>query len=224
MSAASCSANAITGMFSSKKTTVVSYTNREKLSNSGAFNSDCIVDELYWFDDTKSAGNSLKTFYDKTGVQPYVVLLAYDASLTSDAAKEDYANDYYNKHIDDENSFLFIYFAEKDQDNEVGYMCYVCGDNARSVMDSEAVDIFWEFIDQYWYDDISTDDLFETVFTKTAKTIMDGSSTASSGFGKVVRNVLIIVVVVILAVVIIKKISKKETNSKPTDSNPNILN
>jgi hypothetical protein len=226
VAAGSCSSSNYNDSYLSDKAPV-STISREKLTASGSFDSNCIVDELDWFENTKSSGKALKTFYDKTGVQPYVVLLSYDSSLTSDDAKEEYANDYYYKNIDNEDSFLFVYFAEQDQDNEVGYMCYVCGNNARTVMDSEAVDIFWDYIDSYWYSDMSTDELFETVFTKTANSIMGtASSDSSSRLGKTFRNILIIAIVIIAAVIIAKRINKK-SDTKDADAakdNPNILN
>lgn len=146
--------------------------NREKLNSGVSFDSNCIIDELDWFDSVSKAGTCLKTFYDKTGVQPYIVLLQYHPELTTDSQKEEYAQDYYENNIDNESTFLYMYFAEKDQDNDVGYMCYVSGIQVDSVMDAEAVDIFWEYLDRNWYSDMSTDELFEIAFTKTAETIM----------------------------------------------------
>lgn len=146
--------------------------NREKLSTGVSFDSNCIIDELNWFDSVSKTGARLKTFYDKTGVQPYIVLLQYHPELTTDSQKEEYAQDYYENNIDNESTFLYMYFAEEDQDNDVGYMCYVNGIQVDSVMDAEAVDIFWEYLDRNWYSDMSTDELFEKAFTKTAETIM----------------------------------------------------
>lgn len=146
--------------------------NRDKLNSGMSFDSNCIIDELDWFDSVSRAGTRLRTFYDKTGVQPYIVLLKYHPELTTDSQKEDYALEYYDTHIDNESTFLYMYFAEQDQDNDVGYMCYVNGKQVDSVMDAEAIDIFWGYIDRYWYDDMSTDELFEKAFTKTAETIM----------------------------------------------------
>ena len=146
--------------------------NRERLNSGMSFDSNCIIDELGWFDSVSKTGTRLKTFYDKTGVQPYIVLLQYHPELTTDLQKEEYAQDYYEDHIDNESTFLYIYFAEEDQDNDVGYMCYVNGIQVDSVMDAEAVDIFWEYLDRNWYSGMSTDELFERAFTRTAEAIM----------------------------------------------------
>jgi len=146
---------------------------REKIDNDIAFSSDCILDELGWVEDPEATGESLEAFYDATGIQPYVYFKAYDASLTTDSEKEEYAFDWYEENIDNESTFLYIYFAEEDTDNDIGYMVYVNGYDIDSVMDDEAVDIFWDYVDEYWYSDLSTDDMLTEIFTSTADAIMN---------------------------------------------------
>lgn len=158
-------------------TTVVSNVVREKLENVPSFDSNCIEDELAWFDNINSAEKSLKTFYDKTGIQPYIYLKAYDASLKTNEEKEEYANKFYEENFDNENVFLYAYFAESNADEDVGYMVYVNGKQVDSIMDSEAIAIFWKNIDKYWYSDMSTDDVFINAFNNTATTIMKNSET-----------------------------------------------
>ncbi len=145
---------------------------REKLATDYNYINDCIIDELGWFDDISKTEKQLKNFWEKTGVQPYIILRDYDASLTSDSEKEQWAIDYYDNNFDAENIFLFVYFAEEDTDNDVGYMAYANGYETTSVMDSEAVEIFWNNIDKYWYTDWSTDDVFIQTFNNTADRIM----------------------------------------------------
>ena len=145
---------------------------REKLNTSHEYINDCVIDELGWFDDVSETERQLKDFWEKTGVQPYIILRNYDASLTSDSEKEQWAIDYYDDNFDTENIFLFVYFAEKDTDNDVGYMAYANGYDTTSVMDSDAVDIFWDNIDKYWYTDLSTDDVLIRAFNDTADGIM----------------------------------------------------
>ena len=146
--------------------------NREKLDSGLTFDSHCIVDEIGWFDSVASTGTKLKTFYDLTGVQPWIVLLDYHSELVTDAQKEAFAQDYYEEYIDNEATFLYMYFAEEDIDNAGGYMCYVNGRQVDSVMDEEAVNIFWDCLDRSWYSDLSTDALFADAFERTARAIM----------------------------------------------------
>lgn len=150
---------------------------RTKLTDSHSYDSNDVADDLGWFDSVSNTESRLKDFYDKTGVQPYVYLKAYDSSLTGDAEKESWAKNFYDTTLDDEDGFLFVYFAEEDQDEDVGYMAYVAGSRAQSVMDSEAVDIFWSYIDRYWSTDMSTDDVIYESFTDTATAIMHVSTT-----------------------------------------------
>jgi hypothetical protein len=67
----------------------------------------------------------LKAFYDETGVQPFIYLKGYDSSLSTDSQKTEFAEDWYEENIDDEGTFLFVYFAEPNQDEDVGFMAYV---------------------------------------------------------------------------------------------------
>ncbi|MDE7322416.1 MAG: hypothetical protein K2N73_06725 [Lachnospiraceae bacterium] len=184
--------------------------NRSKLSSGVLFDSNCIVDELGWFDSVYRAGTRLKTFYDKTGVQPYIVLLKYRPELSTDIQKENYAQEYYENHIDNEDTFLYMYFAEKDQDYDVGYMCYVNGKRVDSVMDAEAVDIFWGYIDRYWYDDLSTDALFEQAFTKTAETIMTKSKTPTDIVFVIIAGVVVICIITVITAMVVKRRNERE--------------
>ncbi len=145
---------------------------RTKLESGIAFDSDCITDELDWLDDISATGKSLETFYDLTGVQPYVYFKAYDSSLDSKSEKADFAEDWYNDNIDNEYTFLYVYFAEEESSEEVGYMYYVNGSEVDAVMDSDAIDVFWDYVDEYWYSDLSTDDMLTEIFTSTAEAIM----------------------------------------------------
>lgn len=190
--------------------------NREKLTGVAAFNADCVTDELSWFDNVNSAGGKLKAFYDKTGVQPYVYLKAYDASLTTDDAKETYANELFDQLGLNENAFLYVYFAEQDQDNDVGYMCYVNGKMVDSIMDNESIDIFWSYVDKYWYTDMSTDDMFETIYTKTANTIMEKSKTMADVL--VTLIVFVGLIAVLIGIYIVMKTKRQHEAEKAAET------
>lgn len=184
--------------------------NREKLTDIAAFDNACVVDEIQWFDNAGKAGKSLKYFWEQTGVQPYIVLRDYDPNLTTDAQKEQFCVDYYDKYIEEENAFLYMYFAEKDVDDDVGYMAYANGYRTSSIMDSEAMEIFWNNLDSYWYTDMSTDDLFERTFTKTADTIMRVSTTGAD----LLKYIIIFVGIIGAGLVAIKVIGKKRQAEK----------
>ena len=179
----------------------VSTRNREKIENPVAYTNDCVKDEIGYVEDVSALSRNLQNFYNKTGIQPYIYLKAYDASLSTDAEKEDYAKDWYDKNIDNEDTFLYVYFEDADPD-EVGYMAYVNGKEVTSVMDAEAVSIFWNYIDRYWTDgSLTMVQVFTKTFDSTAKTIMTKSTTgkdlAKKGilFGTVLVGVVAVIVI-----------------------------
>lgn len=179
----------------------VSTRNREKIENPVAYTNDCVKDEIGYVEDTSALSRNLQNFYNKTGIQPYIYLKAYDASLSTDAEKEDYAKGWYDKNIDNEDTFLYVYFEDADPD-EVGYMAYVNGKEVTSVMDAEAVSIFWNYIDRYWTDgSLTMVQVFTKTFDSTAKTIMTKSTTgkdlAKKGilFGTVLVGAVAVIVI-----------------------------
>lgn len=202
---------------SSTKSVPKSTQNRERLESGVGYDNNCIVDNIGWFDNVTKAEKSIKKFYDKTGVQPYIVLNAYDSTLLTDTAKEEYAKKWYDEHIKNESTFLYMYFAEPDTDNDVGYMAYVNGKQVSSVMDSEAIEIFCAYVDKYWYSDMSTDDMFTTIFTKTADRIMTKSTTAADVGNNAVKVIGVIVVFAGIIVVMVIRRKHKAEEAKETE-------
>lgn len=202
---------------SSTKSVPESTQNRERLESGIGYDNNCIIDNIGWFDNVTKTEKSIKKFYDKTGVQPYIVLNAYDSTLLTDTAKEEYAKKWYDEHIKNESTFLYMYFAEPDTDNDVGYMAYVNGKQVSSVMDSEAIEIFWAYVDKYWYSDMSTDDMFTTIFTKTADRIMIKSTTAADVGNNAVKVIGVIIVFAGIIVVMVIRRKHKAEEAKETE-------
>ena len=202
---------------SSTKSVPKSTQNRERLESGIGYDNNCIIDNIGWVDNVTKTEKSIKQFYDKTGVQPYIVLNAYDSTLLTDTAKEEYAKKWYDEHIKNESTFLYMYFAEPDTDNDVGYMAYVNGKQVSSVMDSEAIEIFWAYVDKYWYSDMSTDDMFTTIFTKTADRIMTKSTTAADVGNNAVKVIGVIVVFAGIIIVMVVRRKHKAEEAKETE-------
>lgn len=179
------------GVFGSKESS-----SREKLTGVSAYDADCIVDEEYWFDSPSGTGNELKEFYDETGIQPEIVIKSAGADTIglTDSEKESYAQEYFDQEGFEENTFLYMYFCEEDPDT-VGFMCYVNGKQVDSIMDSEAIEVFWNNLDKYWYQDMSTDDVFARTFQETAEQIMKKQRTGAD------IAVMLLIVTAVLAVI-----------------------
>lgn len=204
------------GQASTLSSTIV----RSKLNSVSGFDNKCVIDELNWIDNVSKTESRLKEFFNQTGVQPYILLRDYDAALTTDSEKEAWAADYYEEYIKREDAFLFVYFAEEDTDNDVGYMVYVNGLMTSSVMDSEAVDIFWNNIDRYWYTDMSTDDVLVSAFVNTGKTIM---KVPTNGWDVLKVFLIIAGIIVILIFVIIIIIIKAQRAKEKAKEDQRIL-
>lgn len=171
--------------------------NRTKLDSGRAYDPHCIDDELGWFENASSSEQRLKVFYEKTGIQPYILFAKYNPKLTTDEQKQQWAEQWYDAHIDNEDTLLFVYFAERDVDNDVGYMTLVNGRNTETIMDAQATEIFWTYLDEYWYSDRTTDDAIVAAFDSTADRIMTKTTTRND-----VRKWTVIAVIVIGALAI----------------------
>lgn len=203
-------------MIASDDSDVTSTINREKIENPIPYDNNCIKDELGYVENTSKLSKSLKNFYNKTGIQPYIYLKSYDETLTSDSQKDNYAQNWYEQNIDNEDTFLFVYYEDQDP-NEIGYMAYVNGKQVTSVMDSEAVNIFWNYIDHYWTDDsLSTVEVFTKTFNSTANTIMEKSTTSND----IIKIICIIVgiIIVIGGIIYILRMKFKRDKEKAKET------
>ena len=203
-------------MIASDDSDVTSTINREKIENPIPYDNNCIKDELGYVENTSKLSKNLKNFYNKTGIQPYIYLKSYDETLTSDSQKDDYAQSWYEQNIDNEDTFLFVYYEDQDP-NEIGYMAYVNGKQVTSVMDSEAVNIFWNYIDRYWTDNsLSTVEVFTKTFNSTANTIMEKSTTSND----IIKIICIIVgiVIVIGGIIYILRMKFKRDKEKAKET------
>lgn len=203
-------------MIASDDSDVTSTINREKIENPIPYDNNCIKDELGYVENTSKLSKNLKNFYNKTGIQPYIYLKSYDETLTSDSQKDNYAQNWYEQNIDNEDTFLFVYYEDQNP-NEIGYMAYVNGKQVTSVMDSEAVDIFWNYIDRYWTDDsLSTVEVFTKTFNSTANTIMEKSTTSND----IIKIICIIVgiIIVIGGIIYILRMKFKRDKEKAKET------
>lgn len=138
-----------------------------KNSPANSFDKNCIVDETGFFDNPSKFGGDLEFFYNKYGIQPYVVFKVYDSSVTTDKQREDYCKQWYTENIKDDDTFLVMYFSEKN-DDDVGYFAYYGGGNVSNSTDKLAKP-FEEGINKYWFNEnLSLDDVMLNSFKYAA--------------------------------------------------------
>lgn len=140
-----------------------------KNSPANPFNADCVVDETGWFDNPTKLGKDLEFFYNKYGIQPYVVFKTFDSSVTTNTQRQSYCKEWYFKNIKDNDTFLVMYFSEKSDD--VGYFTYWGGSNVdKSVNTLEKS--FEEGINKYWFNEnLSLDDVMLNSFKYAASKV-----------------------------------------------------
>lgn len=176
---------------------------REKLDVVG-WRDNCIVDELGWIENERATAEGLHGFYKTTGVQPYVALFAYDPSLKSDTQKQQYAENYYEEHIDNEGTFLYCYFEDSNPD-VFGYGVTVNGKYINAMMDSEATHVFQDYLFQNWDRYEAMDDVLTHTFDSTAKRIMTKTTTGMDVMSKIAVMGIVIAGGVVVIVIMNKK-------------------
>ena len=115
--------------------------------------------------------SGMKTFQEKTGVQPYLYLTdeINGSHDPTDEEIDQFANGLYDQLFTDENHFLFLFMEYGDT-----YISwYVCGSEAGSVMDDAAVDVFLNYVDEYYSSDMEDEEFFSAVFADTAERITE---------------------------------------------------
>ena len=128
------------------------------------------TDELGWIVYSSELTNGMKTFYRETGVQPYLYLTdSVDGSHNPTLqALSDYSASLYDELFEDEAHFLVVFYEY----NGIYQVGYTIGAQAKSVLDDEAMKIFQDYLDRYYYADISEEEFFSRTFSETGERIM----------------------------------------------------
>jgi len=167
---------------------------REPLPAGSVNETDYYTDELGWITNPTKLMTGLKNFYNRTGVQPYLYITDTVNGSHNPSTEEldSYANELYDELFTDEAHILLVFYEYDDS-----YMDrYVCGTQAKTVIDSEAADILLDYIDKYYYDDsLSDEEFFSTAFDKAGERIM---TVTKSPWIKVLSIIGIVALVIIL--------------------------
>jgi uncharacterized membrane protein len=193
ISAGRCSVFDNTGNSSDITTSTVK---REPLPKGSVNETDYYTDTMVpiWITNPTELLRGMKYFYQKTGVQPYLYITdTINGSHTpTESEIADYANSLYDELFTDEAHLLFVFFEYDDS-----YMdWYVTGTQAKTVIDTEAGDIFLDYIDRnYYISSLSDEEFFSNSFKDAADRIMNVTQSPWI-------SVLIILGVCVLAVVL----------------------
>ena len=144
---------------------------REPLPAGSVNETGYYTDELGWIGNSTQLTSGMKNFYKATGVQPYLYLtntIDGNHSPTQNQI-EQFADETYDALFTDEAHVLLIFFEYGDNYNT----WYVTGNQAKTVLDTEAMDILLDYVDNYYYDQSLTDEqMFSKAFDSAGEGIM----------------------------------------------------
>ena len=204
-----CSGGYGYGYSSGQSQAQASSTVREKLPASAVSKTDWYTDaDGDWIHSAGALTSGLEHFFDKTGVQPYVYILPNGES-TSVEELTARAEALYDELFSDEGHLLLVFC----DDGHGSFNCgYVVGTEASAIMDSEALDILAdELNDAYNYAE-SDEEVFSDAFRNTADRIMSAADERAreETFGTVGIVVAVVAVVGVVAYVVVRQRKAKE--------------
>lgn len=150
---------------------------RDQLAADACIESDqWIDDQAGWLDDQQSVVDAMRSFYEQTGIQPYLVIAdSIDGNknyATGDA--EQYLRERYDELYDDD-GHLILLFCEPYENEYDPYL--LVGTAAQQVVDTDGENIIYEAIDRWYTDKSLTDDeYFARIFVASANALMYGTS------------------------------------------------
>ena len=188
---------------------------REPLPASAVTETAYYTDEGGWFSNRAQLESGMRQFYEATGVQPYLYLLA-NGSVTSVSQLTDMAEELYPQLFTDEGHFLLVFC----DDGYGSYNCgYAVGSQAKTVMDDEAIAILADYLDRYYNDySISEEEIFSKTFADTGERIM----TVTKSPLPVIAVCAAVVIVAVLVFITLKK--RREQREREQQRAEKILN
>lgn len=133
------------------------------------------MDDLDWIHDARQLEDGMRYFYEKTNVQPFLYITDnIKGNPNPDPAEIDaYANEIYDELFTDEAHLLLLHFENYDMyTHEFSYHT-VYGSQAKVLMDLEAEDILFDYLDyHYARESLSEEEFFSEAFKDTADRIM----------------------------------------------------
>lgn len=166
-----------------------------------------------WIHNDKELIKGLRAFYEKTGVQPYLILMpSIDGDVYPTQTEiENELKARYDALMPD-GGHVVVGFVE-GVPNEYAIGVYA-GAKAEVVMDAEAREILMDYLDYYYTSDLDEEEYFVTAFEKTAEKIMQIDEIKSQSTAKIVITVGIVVIVAVIAVAIVRYRKHKADQAK----------
>lgn len=206
----------------SSASNIANTTNRTKISTNNTFNTDFLDDSQSWISSRKTLENGLRVFWDKTGIQPYIMIMGYNPDL-SEEDMESLTEDKYSELFDGRED-VFIYAVwDTSMADDLGeyYYTWYMGAQAKSLLDQEALDIFWNIHDNYWYGSKYSsgeeDKMYAAIFEETANSIMERDKTIIDIVVALIIGLIITGVCITVIVLVTKKHNREREKAAETE-------
>ncbi len=207
--------------YSSSGSSSASTMERTKLDSSlCTLSSTWYEDQADWITNSSALTNGLRSFYQKTGVQPYLIITTnINGNIyPSESEIVDYSMQRYDQLFTDRGHMILTFVEGEPNEYYIGG--YV-GSDAETVIDPEAQKILVDYLDYYYTSDLSDEEYFAKAFEATANKIMtvDQSNTTSR------NNMLAVFIVgVVLIAIFSIMLKKKKAAAEKAKADAEILN
>ncbi|MDR3242601.1 MAG: hypothetical protein LBT34_01560, partial [Clostridiales Family XIII bacterium] len=164
---------------------------REALPAGIVHETEYIRDDAYWLDNGNAVRNSMRDFYKKTGVQPYL-WITEEINGSRDASWDEIQasmEEVYLNTFSDEGHLILLFYEPYENEYKTAYLA---GSAAKTVIDDEAAEIILDCFDYYYYGDMTDNEYFAAVFDKSAGRIMT-----------VTKNIYVVVALIFAGLVLL---------------------
>lgn len=155
-----------------------STTERTPLEAGNVNETDYLTDNPGWIGNVTTLENGMEYFYEETGIQPHLYITE-EINGNTNPTKEElqaYQSELYDELFTDEAHMLVLFFESDALSQGEYYVGLEIGAQARSVMDTEAQSIFYDYLDRYYSDTYNypdEEDFFAQSFQDTADRMMN---------------------------------------------------
>ena len=180
----------VAGLVAARPNIQQSTVERSKLDSSLCTKVDTwYQDDINWIHDEKTLLRGLKTFYDKTGVQPYL-WITDNINGKIKPNTSDFETALKSKYLElfKDEGHVIVCFMESNPSVYATY--YWAGSAAKGVIDDEAGEILLDVIDSKYTSDLSDEEMFSKSFSDAATRMMK--------VGHTTKQLIIIAVIVLL--------------------------
>jgi uncharacterized membrane protein len=144
---------------------------REPLPAGSVNETGYYTDNAGWIKNGSRLTTGLRNFYNRTGVQPYLYITTEinGSKQPTEAEVRLFAEQTYSSLFTDEAHLLFIFFEPVP---ESYHMWHMGGTMTKTILDDEAMNILYDYVERYYYSDYSEEEYFSKAFDEASERIM----------------------------------------------------